>query len=239
MRRNTTHKSADLSTALIGLYILFFIPNIAAAQSLLIGGAQASRSSDYGYFGLIDPVWGGRLGEGFFLAPIVGVSRYSFIQSDTRYTGLQPAASLGFGYAFSMAGLKTNLSLAAGYANTSLSPYLPTGAVHGGRGFLEPSVWVMAPIAPRLSVVVNGGYLTGLDSYWFTSYAQYRIAPHFMLGPELDMGGGPNYRNRMIGLRLGTEIAHRVQLSGTLGAITDIPGSYHPYIGLGVTLPLR
>ncbi len=230
---------AFLPTALVGLLVLTAAPDVAVAQSLLIGGAQASRASDYGYVGLIDPVWGGRLGEGFFLAPIIGVSRYSFTQSNTRFTGLQPAASLGVGYAFSIAGVNTNLSLAAGYANTSLTPYLPAGAIHGGRGFLEPSLWVMAPITPRLSVVVNGGYLTGLRSYWFTSYAQYRFAPHFTLGPEIDMGGGPNYRNRMIGLRLGTEVAHRLQLSGTLGAITNIPGSYHPYVGLGVTLPLQ
>ena len=228
-----------LVTMVLGLLVLTAAPEVAMAQSLLIGGAQASRASDYGYFGLIDPVWGGRLGQGFFLAPIIGVSRYSFNQSNTRFTGLQPAASLGLGYAFSIDGVNTNLSLAAGYANTSLTPYLPAGAVHGGRGFLEPSLWVMAPIARKLSVVVNGGYLTGLRSYWFTSYAQYRIAPHFTLGPEFDMGGGPNYRNRTIGLRLGTDIAHRLQLSGTLGAITNIPGSYHPYFGLGVTLPLR
>jgi hypothetical protein len=228
-----------LPTVILGLLVLISAPDVAAAQSLLIGGAQASRASDYGYFGLIDPVWGGRLGEGFFLAPIVGVSRYSFIQSNTRFTGLQPAASLGLGYAFSIAGLKTNLSLAAGYANTSLSPYVPTNAVHGGKAFLEPSLWALAPIEPRLSVVVNGGYLTGLRSYWFTSYAQYRIAPQVTLGPELDMGGGPNYRNRMFGLRLGAKVAEQLELSGTLGEITNIPGSYHPYIGLGVTLPLR
>lgn len=215
------------------------MPAMAYAQNLAISGVQASRTADYAFAGVIHPILGGQLGKGLFLAPIAGVSRYTFNQEATRFTGTQPSVSLGLGYATSLGPASVSLSTAAGYANTTISPYVPSGSDHGGQFFVEPQIWLRVPLGRRLAVTVNGGYLTGLRSYWFVGYGSYRITPRFALGPEVDLGGGPSYRNRMLGVRFSIQATARLGVDVTLGGITNIPGSYQPFAGINLDLPFR
>jgi hypothetical protein len=214
-------------------------PMTANAQNLAIAGGQASRSADYAFAGVIHPIFDGQLGNGLFLAPIIGVSRYTFNQNEIRLTGTQPAVSLGIGYSTKLGPASASLSVAGGYANTTISPYVPNGSVHGGEFFVEPQVWLRVPVGKYTSVTANGGYLTGLRSYWFVGYAAYSLTPRLAIGPELDLGGGPNYRNRMLGVRFKIQASPRIGVAFTLGAITNIPGSYRPFVGINFVLPFH
>lgn len=225
------------SAAVVLLAGVFLRP--AQAQMMAIAGGQTSRAADYAYTGIIDPLFDGKLGSGWFISPMLGLNRYSFKQNTTRFVGTQPSGSLGLGYSISGKAGSISLSVAEGYGQASISPYAPAGSVHGGQFFTEPEIWAQVPLAPWLHITANGGYLTGLRSYWFVTYAAATITPRISVGPEIDLGGGPNYRSQVVAARFNTQITQRLGVSLSLGGITNIPGSYHPYAGVGLTLPFQ
>lgn len=209
----------------------------AHAENLMISGGQASRTSDFAYIGVITPLGQARLGDGIFLSPILDISRYTFNQSHTGFTGLQPSASLALGYATAINGTNISLSVAGGYAHTSLSPYVPSGSMNGSAVFVEPEIYMHIPLPAHASLTANGGYLLGLRSYWFLTYAAIPIGGAFSIGPEIDLGGGPNYRSRVIAMRGNGNITPKLGFSVTLGAIADAAGSFTPYAGFTLNYP--
>jgi len=226
--------------AAIALAVVAGVPRAwAAPQSLAIAGAQYSRSGSYVYLGAIRPIGGGELGHGFFILPFLGWSRYTFRQDGTEFSGNQPAASLAIGRAWSVHGFSLSLSLAGGYSNTTLSPHAPPNSFRGGQWFAEPELWARASLPGGASVTVNGGYLTGLRSYWATAYGQIPITRFVAVGPEVDFGGGTNYRNHTIALRIADQLTPRLALTLSAGATTNVPGSYHPYVSFSLSLPFR
>lgn len=208
-----------------------------AASGLLIAGANYSAVGSYAYLGDIKPVAGGTLGNGFFVSPFVGVSRYTFTGNATNFTGYQPAASLGVGYSGGFGPISYSLSGAGGVAYTSLSPFRPTGSITGAQAFLEPEIYLQANTSRHTRLVMNGGYLLGLRSYWFCAYQQTDLGQRFSAGPELDLGGGSNYRNQAMALRLGYRITAAVSLSVSVGAQRSGAGAWTPYVALGLSAP--
>jgi hypothetical protein len=206
-------------------------------QNLFIGGGQYSSSSQYVYLGDITPIAGGSLGKGLFVSPFVSWSRYTFQKNGTEFTGSQPAASLGFGYAWTTKPLSVSLSLAGGYSNTSVSPFAPSGSFHGPQWFAEPEIYAQAHLPAGITVTGNGGYLTGSRDFWVTTYAMVPVTAALSIGPEADLGGGINYRNHTIALRLADQLTPRLAFTVSGGATTDVPGSYHPYVGMGLSVP--
>lgn len=210
----------------------------AHAQNLAVVGAQASRSSDYAYAAVLMPIGQSRLGDGYYLSPDIGVSRYIFNQDHTGFTGVQPSVTLGLGYATTLAGTSLSLSIAGGYAHTNLTPYALPGSLQGNSVFAEPQIWLQVPLPTRVKLTANGGYLLGLRSYWFLTYAAIPVAGTFSLGPEIDLGGGSNYRNEVFALRGNANITPQLGASLTLGAIADSAGEYDPYVGFTLNYPL-
>lgn len=208
------------------------------AQTLAIAGLQASRSSDFAYVGSIVPVGRAKLGDGYFLSPMFSFNRYTFDQNGTGFTGLQPSVSLGFGYATTLANTSLSISVSGGYAHTNLTPYAPSGSLNGSSFFTEPQIWMRVPLPERVALTANGGYLLGLRSYWFVTYLAIPLDSAFSVGPEIDLGGGPKYRNRVIGLRGSGNITSRLSYSLTLGAISNSTGQYNAYAGFTLDYPL-
>ena len=243
----TTARSNDqvLRTVGFGLLTWFLLLLAGPAwgdqqtQSLFIGGAQYSAPSQFVYAGAIIPFAGGRLGQGFYVSPFVGWSRYTFLNNGTTITGSEPAPSLGIGHAWSGKRYSISLSIAGGYSHTSLSPYAPPGSFRGTEWFAEPEVYAEVALPAKSSLVVNGGYLTGLRSYWVSTYAMTPLTGRFSAGAEADFGGGINYRNHTFALRLADQFTNQLTLTASLGAMTNVPGNYHPYIALTVSLPFQ
>ena len=208
-------------------------------QNLFIGGAQYSAPSQFAYAGAILPFAGGTLGHGFYVSPFIGWSRYTFMSDGTQITGSEPAPSLGIGHAWSGKHYSLSLSVAGGYSHTSLSPYAPPNSFRGSEWFAEPEVYAQGSLPGGSSLTVNGGYLTGLRSFWVSSYAMIPLAARFSAGAEADFGGGINYSNHVFALRVADQLTNQLTLTASLGAATNVPGNYHPYVALAVSLPFQ
>jgi hypothetical protein len=209
------------------------------SQSLFIGGAQYSAPSQFAYAGAIIPFAGGTLGQGFYVSPFFGWSRYTFLNNGTEITGSEPAPSLAIGRAWSGKRYSLSLSIAGGYSNTSLSPYAPPGSFRGAEWFAEPEVYAQVALPAKASLTVNGGYLTGLRSFWVSTYAMAPLTGRFSAGAEADFGGGINYSNHAFAMRLADQFTNQLTLTASLGAMANVPGNYHPYIALAVSLPFQ
>lgn len=223
---------------------LFSLAGIAAAragspQNLFVGGGSYSASSQFAYIGSILPLAGGALGKGFFVSPFASWSRYTFEKDGKTFTGSEPSASLGVGYAWQLPHLDLNLSVAGGYSNTTVTPYAPAGSFHGGQWFAEPEIYAHVHLPEGASLTVNGGYLTGLRSYWGSSYLLVPVTRSVSIGPEVDIGGGVNYRTRTYALRVADMITDSVGVDFSAGATTNLPGPYHPYVALNLSVPFR
>lgn len=210
----------------------------AQAQTLAIAGVQASQTSDFAYVGTLVPVGQAKLGNGYFLSPMLSINRYTFDQNGTGFTGLQPSVSLGLGYATMLANTSLSISVSGGYAHTSLTPYAPSGSLNGGSFYAEPQMWMRVPLPEHVALTANGGYLLGLRSYWFVTYLAKPLNEVFSVGPEIDLGGGPKYRNRVIGLRGNGNVTSRLGYSLTLGAISNSAGQYNAYASFTLNYPL-
>jgi len=209
-----------------------------SSQNLLIAGGQGSSNAQFAYLGMIAPIAGGTLGHGPFVVPFFGWSRYTFNQNGTEFTGSEPSGSLGFGYAWTTNVLSVSLSIAGGYSNTTLSPYAPPGAFKGSQWFAEPQMYAQLKLPAGVTVTGDGGYLTGLRSYFVTSYAQVPVTDAVAVGPEADFGGGINYRNQTFGLRVSDRVTPGLTVALTGGAQTNIPGNYRPYFALALSVPI-
>lgn len=211
----------------------------SSAQNLFVGGGSYSASSQFAYAGAIMPLAGGTLGKGFFLSPFASWSRYTFEKDGRTFTGSEPSASLGVGYGWQLPHLDLNLSLAGGYSNTTVTPYAPSGSFHGGQWFAEPEIYAHALLPKGASLTFNGGYLTGLRSYWSSAYLLVPATQSISLGPEVDFGGGINYRTRTYALRVSDKITKSVGVDLSAGATTNLPGPYHPYVALNLSVPFQ
>lgn len=208
-------------------------------QNLLIAGGQYSTSSQSVYLGSITPLAGGTLGDGYFISPFVGWNRYTFQKNGQTFTGSEPTASLGIGRGWKTKHFDLSLSVAGGYANTNVSPYAPSGSLHGGKWFVEPEIYAHASLPRGVSFTFNGGYLTGLRSYWASTYILVPVTSSFSVGPEADFGGGINYRNHAFALRVSDKVTNSLVVNASAGALTNIPGSYHPYFALNLSVPFQ
>lgn len=237
---HTTLRAAK--SGILACLVAMSAAELAKAQppeTMIIAGGQYSSVSQYAYLGDITPVAGGSFGQGLYISPFLSWGRYTFQKDGRGFTGTQPAGSLGIGYAWTTQPLSLSLSIAGGYSNTSVSPYAPQGSFHGPQWFAEPEVYAQLHLPAGISVTGNGGYLTGSHSFWVTTYAMVPVTPALSIGPEADFGGGTNYRNHTIALRLTGQLTPSLALTLSGGASTNVPGSYHPYAGLGLSVPFQ
>lgn len=221
------------------LLLLPAIPVASAAspQNLLISGGNYSSNAQFAYLGAVVPVAGGSLGHGFFVSPFFGWVRYTFQRNGVQFTGTEPAGSLGVGYAWTTDWLNLSLSVAGGYSNTSVSPYVPPDTFHGVQYFAEPEVYAQLKLPAGITWTAIGGYLTGLRSYFVSSYQMVPITPAIAIGPEEDFGGGINYRNQAFALRVNYQVTPGLNVALSGGEQTNIPGSYHPYVAVALNVP--
>lgn len=236
-RVKSTSPVAILGTALL-TGMMFAGPAHAASQSLLLGGAQYSGDNDYVYLGALKPIAGGKLGDGFYVSPFLGVSHYTFTQNNLGFTGNQPAVSLGVGYAWTRPGFSLSLSLAGGYADTFLSPYKPSGSIIGGQLFAEPEIYTRIALPGNGSVTINSGYLAGIRSFFGSVYSLVPVNKTLSIGPEVDFGGGINYRDHSFALRIQDQLTSQLTLTLSAGASTNVPVAYKPYVAFTFSLPV-
>ncbi|HET9148574.1 MAG TPA: hypothetical protein VFN77_11005, partial [Acetobacteraceae bacterium] len=72
-----------------------------------------------------------------------------------------------------------------------------------------------------------------------TTFLLVPLTSRVAIGPEADFGGGINYENHTFALRISGQVTSRLSLAASFGAMTDVPGHFHPYVGFAVTRPFQ
>jgi hypothetical protein len=221
---------------MLGIFfgILIMARHASAGEKLLIGGAEGGGGSAYNYYaytGLIAPLLGSDLGNGFVQRYWVDVLGYRYeanSQVDANALGVE--AALGYQKKFPSGW--GALYFGGRYANTWLSPYDP-GNRNGG-GHVWAKVQAEAETDLTQSWKVNGiaSYIFLASDYWVRGRLMHRLNNGLYTGPEAIIQGDPSYKawqfgwvltgfepfpKSNLGVKAGVRITERVGPDGYVG----------------------
>jgi hypothetical protein len=200
----------------------------AAADALVLAGAEGARNAGYAYLGYLAPLPGSALGKGWVHREWLDALQYSYDASE-QITARSPGFSGAIGYQGGDASAAWAGYLGLRFANTRLSPDDP-GNVN--RGFLTRA---QAQFEYRVPRAAAGAEFDGLAQWEFGSrswFARMRLNG-WKFGPELVLKGSPDYSAVQIG------VTTRIYDNGAGDALTLKGGvtrqsgdSTGPYLGL-------
>lgn len=187
------------SVLLLGLAVL----QPASAQSLLLAGVQRSAQSSYNYLGWIQPVAGGRLGQGWYAQVFLNYLTYQYQGTQDDLSVLVharvPGVTAGLGYAFSLGLVQLNVSGSLGYQYFSLQPTIPANGPDKSSLTFVPQVQVHVPFGEGFYFSGIGSYAVGQGSYWSRARLGIPLFSILHFGPEIIPSGGRNYQIRQYG----------------------------------------
>lgn len=236
-------RSFQLATTsvLLGL----FIATGAHAKDddpLFIGGVQASSDSSYTYAGIITPIWGGKLGQGWFNRTIASWLTYEYSTTvngaDRTVRAKAPGVETGLGYAWAGANYGIGLSAAIGYRYFKVSPDLPDEDPQGGVVTFSPQVQANYAFTKRWDTdLIASHTFAGKSAESTFGRLRFGFKPRqdWRLGIEGIHQEGENYRIEQSGLFATKYLANGwgVELSG--GNANSKDGNDSAYMGLAVS----
>ncbi|MDE2089420.1 MAG: glycosyltransferase [Gammaproteobacteria bacterium] len=219
----------------LGLTLLFAAVRYAHAEGLWLGGVQVGgQGSAYVYTGLLAPLPGSTLSQGFVQRYWIDGVRYRYSGAPGTIQATAPGAEVALGYTHATAQGYYGLYLGVGYRDTRLSPDDPSASVRGGQWSLDPQVQVEQALAPDWKVNGIASYAFGPQSYWLRGRLLRAAWGRHWFGPELIVEGNKDYHALQVGLvSLGWEPAPKLQLGVAAGVrIPQRPLSDTAYVGV-------
>jgi hypothetical protein len=213
---------------------LIIARHASAEEKLLISGAEGGGGSAYNYYvytGLVAPILGNNLGNGFVQRYWVDVLGYKYeanTQIDANAVGLE--AALGYQKAFSRGW--GALYLGGRYANTWLSPYDPGNRNGGGHVWLKVQAEGETDLSQTWKVNGIASYIFSVSDYWVRGRLLYRLNNGLYTGPEAITQGDPSYKawqfgwvlngfepfpKAKLGIKAGVRITEKVGPDGYVG----------------------
>lgn len=206
---------------------------------LFIGGVQASSNSSYSYGGLIIPIWGGKLGQGWFNRSIASYLTYEYRTTvngqDVKVKAKAPGADVGLGYSWAGRSYGINLSGAIGYRYFDLKPQLPENDPKGSVYYFSPQLQARYNFTSKLDADLISSYTYGkksAESFFNRVRFGYMPTYDWRFGLEDIYQEGNNYRIKQYGLFATTYFSNGlgVELNGGVGE--DLNSSGSPYFGI-------
>lgn len=207
-----------------------------AAPPLVIGGTQIAEKSSYSYLGLIRPIWGGKLGQGWFHTTIASWLTYEYgIGANNQAVTVDakaPGIDTGLGYAWYGTSYSVNVSLAAGYRYFILTPDIagekPVGSVYN----LTPQLQAGYRFSESLDTDIISNYSFGQQSNFNRLRLGWMAVNGWRIGLEGVYQSGRNYRIQQQGLFIATDVGKGINLSLSGGNLEQKDGSGSAYFGL-------
>ena len=223
------------------LIIFFLIVNSSAEaadkESLLIGGSQVSERNSYTYIGVLHPLNGSKIGDGWFSKVSASWLTYEFDTfangGDVTAKAKVPGVDVGVGHAWTGANYSLSLGLSAGYRYINLSPNLPDEDNQGDTFTVTPDVQARYQFNPSLDADLISSYAFGQK----TSFNRLRFGMHpnqeWRIGLEATRVSGQNFMSRNLGIFASSYLSSGLGFEVSTGYSQDDNGKNSPYIGFG------
>ncbi len=233
------------TSSLMTMAVLFGLSLNASAKDddpLFIGGFQRADHNSYTFAGVITPILGGKLGEGWFNRTIASWLTYEY---DASYNGQPttlkakaPGIETGFGYAWQGKSYGINLSASVGYRDFRLSPNIPDEEPEGKVLVFSPQLQARYDITEHIETDLIASHAFAKKNAE-TSFGRLRLGykPRWdwKFGLEGVYQEGENFRVKQNGLYLVHYLSSGwgVEVSG--GKAESRDNSSSAYFGLGIS----
>lgn len=212
----------------------------AEKADLAIAGSTVSDRSSYSYAGLIKPIFGGAVGQGWFgqVTASYLTYRYSAIVSALPQTikASAPGIDVGAGYAWLASGDSLVLSTSLGYRNIRLNPNDPGNSAQGKITTMTPQLQAHRAITEELDSDLIANYAFGQRSSFARLRLGWRSSPQQVrIGLEETHQRGITYRMQQTGIFIDQNLAAGLALQLSTGVVRQRGQSDSPYVSLSLS----
>ena len=208
----------------------------AAAESVLVGGGSLSGQTRVGYAGVVMPLPGRALSDGWSQSLFVTGVRYEYPLGGQEIEGIASGLKYGLMRQLKVEGGSIGIGGGVAFHHTALSPDDPGNRNRGGH--LRPLVELQwqsdAQRAWRSQVFSQ--YVFGERSSFVTGFVGRRMASGATIGPQLSTSGDPNYRVYGAALAVNAIRLGAAEGGFYLGAQHLEGGRTQPEIGFSLVL---
>jgi hypothetical protein len=177
---------------------------VLAQEGVVLTGAEASRDNQYAYLGVVMPLSGQRLGQGFVQRYWLDYTGYSYEKLPFEYIdSAVTAVDAALGYQQSNATSWWAGYLGAHYADTRLSPNDPDNDSQGKQLHARLQFEGETDVAEGWRGNGIASYLVGDFNYWARLRLQTTLKNQLHIGPELVVQGDSYYDAFKLGVFVG------------------------------------
>ncbi len=182
-----------LSRSLVVL-ALCLCSSSAMAEYVFVGGGSASAQTRVGYGGLVLPLPGKRLSDGWSQSLFATGVRYEYPVNGRDVEGIATGLKYGLMRQTPVSGGTIGVGGGVAWNHTSLSPDDLGNPNRGGRlrGIVELQ-WQSDPALAWRSQAFSQ-YVLGERSNFVVAFVGRRLASGAAIGPQFSSSGDPNYR---------------------------------------------
>jgi hypothetical protein len=218
-KRVSTNYPVHRAASRLGALLFACLSGSAAAESLFLGGAEASSDTQYAFIAAIVPFPGSNLGSGFVQRYWLEGLKYEYESNDRVIEAEADGAEAAIGYQKAHAGGYVAGYLGAYYKDTELSPDDPTARVRGAQLRARTQLEADQKLGSLWRVNAIASYVLVQESYWSRLRLLRNVRNQVWAGVEGIAHGDPDYQGKQVALVLtGLEPAPRVNLGVKVGA---------------------
>lgn len=202
------------------------------AESVWVGGASTAVQTRVGYGGIVLPLPGKRLADGWSQSLFATAVRYEYPVNGRNVEGVATGLKYGLMRQLQTSGGMLGVGGGVAWHHTSLSPDDRGNPNRGGRlrGVVELQ-WRADDTKHWRSQAVSQ-YVLGERSNFVVASVGRRLASGAAIGPQISSSGDPNYRVYGAALALNAMKVGPAEISLYLGAQHLEGGKTQPEAGL-------
>ena len=174
-----------------------------AQEGIVLSGVEASRDNQYAYLGVVMPLSGQRLGQGFVQRYWLDYTGYSYEKQPQTIDSAVTAVEAALGYQQSNANSWWAGYLGAHYSDTRLSPNDPDNTNQGRQWHARLQLEGETDVAAGWRGNGIASYLIGDFNYWARLRLQTTLGNQLHIGPELVVQGDSYYDAYELGVFVG------------------------------------
>ncbi len=202
---------------------------------MFIAGAEAGgQHNNYGQLGLIAPLPGSQLGNGFVWRAFIDGLTYRYDKNATDIEASSIGVDTSIGYSASNAQGWWGLSAGPAWRNTDLSPNDPANDANGS----ETSLRISAEAEHNFTETLRGNVITSYNAFsdngfWNRARLLARVDGKIYAGPEVVWQGSDAYRAWQFGAAVtGIPVSDTTSIGLKAGFRKGEGLSATPYIGV-------
>jgi hypothetical protein len=175
-----------------------------AQEGIVLSGVEASRDNQYAYLGVVMPLSGQRLGQGFVQRYWLDYTGYSYEKQPFQtIDSAVMAVEAALGYQQSNASSWWAGYLGTNYADTRLSPNDPDNTNQGRQWYARLQLEGETDVAAGWRGNGIASYVIGDFNYWARLRLQTTLGNQLHIGPELVVQGDSYYDAYELGMFVG------------------------------------